>query len=146
MNILDKIIIDKKREVLLKKSIIPVSQLEASVFFEKQTISLSQKLKESPSGIIAEHKRRSPSKSIINNNFTVEEVVKGYENALNDFHEMNLKNVKGITYSDGSSGYVGYLENGAKVSVRSFSTGSANSEPTIDIKGDVVKKNIKIRY
>ena len=59
---------------------------------------------------------------------------------------MNLKNVKGITYSDGSSGYVGYLENGAKVSVRSFSTGSANSEPTIDIKGDVVKKNIKIRY
>ena len=81
MNILDKIIIDKKREVLLKKSIIPVSQLEASVFFEKQTISLSQKLKESPSGIIAEHKRRSPSKSVINNDFSVEEVIKGYENA-----------------------------------------------------------------
>ncbi|WP_343618596.1 indole-3-glycerol phosphate synthase TrpC [Flavobacterium sp.] len=81
MNILDKIIIDKKQEVILKKSIIPVSQLEASVFFGKQIISLSQKLKESNSGIIAEHKRRSPSKSIINNNFTVEEVVKGYENA-----------------------------------------------------------------
>ncbi|MDQ8014320.1 MAG: indole-3-glycerol phosphate synthase TrpC [Flavobacterium nitrogenifigens] len=81
MNILDKIIIDKKREVVLKKSIIPVSQLEVSVFFGKQTISLSQKLKESNSGIIAEHKRRSPSKSIINNNFTVEEVVKGYESA-----------------------------------------------------------------
>jgi len=81
MNILDKIIIDKKREVTLKKSIIPVSQLEASVFFGKQTISLSQNLRESNSGIIAEHKRRSPSKSIINNNFTVEEVVKGYENA-----------------------------------------------------------------
>ncbi|WP_343695074.1 indole-3-glycerol phosphate synthase TrpC [Flavobacterium sp.] len=81
MNILDKIIFDKQREVVLKKSIIPVSQLESSVFFEKQTISLSQKLRESISGIIAEHKRRSPSKSIINNNFTVEEVVKGYENA-----------------------------------------------------------------
>ena len=81
MNILDKIIIDKKREVLLKKSIIPVSQLEASVFFEKQTISLSQKLKESYSGIIAEHKRRSPSKAEINYGFTVEEVTKGYENA-----------------------------------------------------------------
>ena len=54
MNILDKIIIDKRREVILKKSIIPVSQLEASVFFGKQTISLSQKLKESNSGIIAD--------------------------------------------------------------------------------------------
>ncbi|MBZ4044227.1 indole-3-glycerol phosphate synthase TrpC [Flavobacterium hibisci] len=81
MNILDKIIIDKKQEVILKKSIIPVSQLETSVFFERKTISLSQKLRESNSGIIAEHKRRSPSKSIINNNFTVEEVVKGYEDA-----------------------------------------------------------------
>jgi indole-3-glycerol phosphate synthase len=34
MNILDKIIVDK-REVILKKSIIPVSQLEASVFFKR---------------------------------------------------------------------------------------------------------------
>nr|WP_315238228.1 indole-3-glycerol phosphate synthase TrpC [uncultured Flavobacterium sp.] len=81
MNILDKIIFDKQREVVLKKSIIPISQLESSVFFERETISLSQKLRESNSGIIAEHKRRSPSKSIINNNFTVEEVVKGYEDA-----------------------------------------------------------------
>lgn len=81
MNILDKIIFDKQREVVLKKSIIPVSQLESSVFFERETISLSQKLKTSLTGIIAEHKRRSPSKSVINHNFTVEEVVKGYENA-----------------------------------------------------------------
>ena len=42
MNILDKIIVDKKREVILKKSIIPVSQLEVSVFFEKKTISLKE--------------------------------------------------------------------------------------------------------
>lgn len=81
MNILDKIIIDKRREVELKKSIIPFSQLEASVLFERKTISLSQNLKNSNSGIIAEHKRRSPSKAEINYNFTVEEVVKGYENA-----------------------------------------------------------------
>lgn len=81
MNILDKIIVDKKREVILKKLIIPVSQLEASVFFEKKTISLSDNLRNSTSGIIAEHKRRSPSKSEINYSFTVEEVTKGYENA-----------------------------------------------------------------
>jgi indole-3-glycerol phosphate synthase len=81
MNILDKIIFDKHREVILKKSIIPVSQLENSVFFGKKTISLSENLKKSTSGIIAEHKRRSPSKAEINYGFTVEEVVKGYENA-----------------------------------------------------------------
>jgi indole-3-glycerol phosphate synthase len=81
MNILDKIIIDKKREVFLKKSIIPVSQLENSVLFERKTISLSNNLKNSESGIIAEHKRRSPSKPSINNSFSVEEVVKGYEDA-----------------------------------------------------------------
>ena len=81
MNILDKIIIDKKREVILKKSIIPISQLETTDFFEKKTISLSSTLKNSNSGIIAEHKRRSPSKAEINYSFTVEEVVKGYEDA-----------------------------------------------------------------
>ncbi len=81
MNILDRIILDKRREVILKKSIIPVLQLENSVLFERKTISLSQNLINSNSGIIAEHKRRSPSKPNINNSFTVEEVVKGYENA-----------------------------------------------------------------
>lgn len=81
MNILDKIINDKKREVALKKSIIPASQLENSVLFDKQTISLSTNLKNSASGIIAEQKRRSPSKSEINYRFTIEEVVKGYEDA-----------------------------------------------------------------
>ena len=81
MNILDKIIVDKRREVILKKSIIPVSQLEASIFFSKKTVSLSENLKNSTTGIIAEHKRRSPSKAEINYSFTVEEVVKGYESA-----------------------------------------------------------------
>ncbi|MES2543878.1 MAG: indole-3-glycerol phosphate synthase TrpC [Bacteroidota bacterium] len=81
MNILDKIIVDKKQEVILKKSIIPVSQLENSVLFGNRTISLSKMLRNSDTGIIAEHKRRSPSKPQINNSFTVEEVVKGYQNA-----------------------------------------------------------------
>jgi len=81
MNILDKIIIDKKREVELKKSIIPISQFEASVLFNSRTYSLVKLLKNSLSGIIAEHKRRSPSKEIINNNHSVEDVVLGYQNA-----------------------------------------------------------------
>ncbi|WP_370480228.1 indole-3-glycerol phosphate synthase TrpC [Tamlana flava] len=81
MNILDKITLDKRKEVELRKSLIPVSQLEYSVLFERQTVSLSNKLRNSKSGIIAEHKRRSPSKSIINNGLNVQDVAIGYENA-----------------------------------------------------------------
>lgn len=80
MNILDQIIASKKREVLLKKSIIPIKQLEQSVLFEQKTNSLVHHLSNSASGIIAEHKRRSPSKSVINQSHSVEDVVKSYEN------------------------------------------------------------------
>lgn len=81
MNILDKIVADKRIEVSLRKQLIPVSQLEQSVLFERPTISLALKLKNSTTGIIAEHKRRSPSKSVINQNLNVFDVAKGYENA-----------------------------------------------------------------
>ncbi|WP_336070748.1 indole-3-glycerol phosphate synthase TrpC [Mesoflavibacter sp. CH_XMU1404-2] len=81
MNILDKITADKRKEVDLKKSLIPINQLEQSILFERQTISLTERLKNSASGIIAEHKRRSPSKAIINQNLNVQDVAKGYENA-----------------------------------------------------------------
>ncbi len=81
MTILDKIIADKYKEVALKKSIIPTTQLEASVLFERETASLANALRESNTGIIAEFKRRSPSKSVINQNASVEDVAKGYEHA-----------------------------------------------------------------
>ena len=81
MNILDKIVFDKRKEVDLKKSLIPVKQLENSILFERATISLSNRLRESASGIIAEHKRRSPSKSVINQSLNVQDVAKGYEEA-----------------------------------------------------------------
>ncbi|MBD0824282.1 indole-3-glycerol phosphate synthase TrpC [Aestuariibaculum marinum] len=81
MNILDKITADKRTEVALRKSLIPISQLEQSVLFERPTVSLTEKLKTSNTGIIAEHKRRSPSKSVINQNLNVNDVAKGYEDA-----------------------------------------------------------------
>jgi indole-3-glycerol phosphate synthase len=80
-NILSKIVADKRKEVELKKSIIPVSQYEASVLFERNTNSMAQALKNSDSGIIAEFKRRSPSKENINQNANVGQVAKGYEKA-----------------------------------------------------------------
>ena len=66
MNILVKIVLDKRKDVDLRKSLIPISQLEASVLFARETVSLATALRQSSSGIIAEHKRRSPSKAIIN--------------------------------------------------------------------------------
>jgi len=81
MDILEKIVIDKRKEVDLRKSLIPVSQLESSVLFSRQTVSLATALKNSSTGIIAEHKRRSPSKSVINHTLNVQDVATGYENA-----------------------------------------------------------------
>lgn len=81
MNILDKIIADKYKEVELKKSVVPASQLEKSALFERDGHSLAELLRKSDTGIIAEHKRRSPSKSVINQDLNVQDVAKGYEAA-----------------------------------------------------------------
>jgi indole-3-glycerol phosphate synthase len=81
MSILNTIIADKRREITLKKSIISTSQLESYSLFNSETISMSKHLRQSHSGIIAEHKRRSPSQPIINFNQTVENIVLGYQNA-----------------------------------------------------------------
>jgi len=81
MDILEKIVLQKKKEVALKKSLIPLKQLEATALFNRKTISLSNALRESNSGIIAEFKRRSPSKSVINSVSTIQEVAQAYEDA-----------------------------------------------------------------
>jgi indole-3-glycerol phosphate synthase len=82
MNILDKIIAYKKIEVAERKKLKTIKELESSLLFSSPNISLRKfLLDESKSGIIAEHKRKSPSKGIINDKLTVEEVVKGYEAA-----------------------------------------------------------------
>ncbi len=81
MNILDKIVADKYKEVDLKKSLLPVAQLEQSVLFKRTRNSLASALQNSSTGIIAEHKRRSPSKGTINQNTNVGQVAIGYQKA-----------------------------------------------------------------
>ena len=81
MDILTKIVNDKRIEVNLRKQLIPVNQLEQSILFERKSISLAKKLQNSSTGIIAEHKRRSPSKQVINHDLNVFDVARGYENA-----------------------------------------------------------------
>ncbi|WP_055435250.1 indole-3-glycerol phosphate synthase TrpC [Lacinutrix algicola] len=81
MDILTKIVKDKRIEVNLRKQLIPTKQLEQSILFERETVSLANKLRNSTTGIIAEHKRRSPSKQVINHDLNVFDVAKGYEEA-----------------------------------------------------------------
>tara|TARA_R100001369_G_scaffold90037_1_gene128445 strand:- start:879 stop:1661 length:783 start_codon:yes stop_codon:yes gene_type:complete len=81
MTILDKIIQNKIKEVNAKKTLFPITLLEKSEAFNRNPISLATSLRNSTTGIIAEHKRRSPSKSVINDQVNLPEVVTGYRNA-----------------------------------------------------------------
>ncbi|MRT16476.1 indole-3-glycerol phosphate synthase TrpC [Vitellibacter sp. q18] len=81
MTILDNITAYKRKEVAAKKEAIPTRLLEKFPLFAKETKSLAEALRISTTGIIAEHKRRSPSKSVINDKVLLPEVVLGYENA-----------------------------------------------------------------
>jgi indole-3-glycerol phosphate synthase len=79
MNILDTIIAKKAIEVAERKQQTSIKALEQSAFFQRPTFSLKQfLLDENRTGIIAEYKRKSPSKGIINNHSTVEEVTTAY--------------------------------------------------------------------
>ncbi|TMI91664.1 MAG: indole-3-glycerol phosphate synthase TrpC [Bacteroidetes bacterium] len=79
MNILDTIIEYKKSEVEKRKSKVSISDLEKRELFSKTVLPLKDfLLDKSKSGIIAEFKRRSPSKGVINPDVDVLEVTKGY--------------------------------------------------------------------
>ena len=81
MNILDKIVADKRVEVDHRKSLFPAGYWETAPLFDRPSNSLAERLRASDSGIIAEHKRRSPSKQNINSSLTLTDVAKGYEKA-----------------------------------------------------------------
>ncbi len=79
MDILNKIIAHKKQEVAERKSMFPVKLLEKSIFYETTPLSLKKYLlREDKAGIIAEIKRKSPSKGVINPYVSVERTSIGY--------------------------------------------------------------------
>jgi indole-3-glycerol phosphate synthase len=79
MNILEKIVADKRKEIELIKTQNLIADLEKSQFFERKTISFSRNIIKK-SGVISEFKRQSPSKGIINNSAKIEDVTIAYEN------------------------------------------------------------------
>jgi indole-3-glycerol phosphate synthase len=82
MNILDQIIDYKRKEVSENKRITSIRDLEQGVNFSRPTLSLRQFIRnQDKSGIIAEFKRRSPSRGVINANAPVGRTTRGYADA-----------------------------------------------------------------
>lgn len=78
-HILDRIIEYKRGEVFLRKGLMPATILERYPFFGRTCLSLSGRLESGTgNGVIAEFKRRSPSKGVINDTATVEKVTADY--------------------------------------------------------------------
>ena len=85
MTILEKIIKTKKTELEIVKKTISIEDLRKLPNYQRKSVSLVDKLKNSSHGIIAEHKRKSPSKSVINDsiliNQIINQIINGYDQA-----------------------------------------------------------------
>lgn len=79
-DILKKITTQTAKDLKARKEKTPLSELRAMPFYSRKPLSIHASLKNG-SGIIAEHKRQSPSKGSFNCPSSLTEVVAGYEKA-----------------------------------------------------------------
>jgi len=82
MNILEKIVARKKEELILRKTQVSLEQLQQMSHFNRPTYSAKAFIEDpSRTGIIAEFKRQSPSKGVINGTADVVTVTGAYAQA-----------------------------------------------------------------
>jgi indole-3-glycerol phosphate synthase len=81
MSILAQIVRDQRKEIALKKKMISQVQLQAMPHFKREIISFADRIRHTPMGIVAEHKRRSPSRPQIKLQSRAAAVAIGYEQA-----------------------------------------------------------------
>lgn len=81
MSILAQIVVDQRKEIALKKAVTSENQLHAMPLYNREPISFSSAIENTQLGIVAEHKRRSPSKPEIKLQSRVAAVAQGYEKA-----------------------------------------------------------------
>lgn len=82
MDILSEIVSHKKKEVADAKALYPAKLLEQSLYFTGKPVSLKKYItRPDKSGVIAEIKRKSPSKGMINEHVSIERTSIGYMQA-----------------------------------------------------------------
>jgi indole-3-glycerol phosphate synthase len=82
MDILEEILNYKAKEVAERKELYPLRLLEKSIYFDSPCVSMKKYLlRPDKSGVIAEIKRKSPSKGVINPNVSIERTSIGYMQA-----------------------------------------------------------------
>lgn len=101
MNILEKIVTYKKEEVKSKKSKVSIDELKGYTGFSRQSLSLRRfLLDESRIGIIAEFKRKSPSKGNINCNADIVKVTNAYTKDASGLSVLTDENFFGGSVND----------------------------------------------
>lgn len=82
MNILEQIIATKRREIAAAQAVKSIARIEAEAsVLTRQAVSFRRSLLTSPTGIIAEFKRKSPSKGFIKQEADTAGITAGYERA-----------------------------------------------------------------
>ena len=69
--ILEQIVIQKRKEIQVLKGLKTINDFEKEIYFNRKNISLSQSLRQTEFGIIAEFKRKSPSAGEIDSNKSI---------------------------------------------------------------------------
>ena len=79
MNILEKIVLEKRKQVEEDKLLVPIKLLERSIYFTRECASLKEYiLRDDKSGIITEIKKKSPAMGAINPEINVGNLAAAY--------------------------------------------------------------------